>query len=652
MKSEIFLIFVLLISLYRQENSYTSIITFLNNEITSSGEGVEISGTTVTITNAGSYLVTGTSLEGSVKIKVASVNLYLQNLNLTSYTTAPIIINSNLKNIKIISIENVILNNLEDSSTTTGECAVIKVKKTSQVTFKNQKDFKLNGNCKNIIKGGAQTSLIFESSDGEYIINANQNGISTDDYLKFNGRKFIITTQTGDAIKSSPDDTDLDSMGKIIVNDGSFNIQSYSDAFQAKNNIIIKKGNFNIKTEKGYDSSSFNKDTGSAKGFKVSNNSTGCGIKIYNGDFYLNTPDDSFHSNGNLTIIDGKFIIYSGDDGLHAGFHLLIGKNDSSTTPNINILKSYEAIEGMSIRIYSGKINVTATDDGINSAGGSSSSDAQPRPGPRTNGPGPSPSPGGGGNASYFISIYGGEINVFCDGDGLDTNGNIFIHGGDINVFSQGNKDNEPIDHDGNFTLFNAKVLCVGAKGMEYVHSGILKGNQKYAYYTKSISKNKILTIKNGNSDIVKQGNITKDINYIFYSSSDLDNNHKFYISDTNGISQNELTFSFGNPTSGEDDQDKKSDDGGADTDREDEKSEDEGSSSDDDGKGGEEKKGGDGESGGSTKTFLIYFSIGFILIILIIVSIFLFKKFHSKKSEQTLIKDINKELVNRDTEG
>lgn len=33
-------------------------------------------------------------------------------------------------------------------------------------------------------------------------------------------------------------------------------------------------------------------------------------------------------------------------------------------------MNNYEAIEGMLIRIYSGKINITAIDDGINAAGG------------------------------------------------------------------------------------------------------------------------------------------------------------------------------------------------------------------------------------------------------------------------------------------
>ena len=647
MKVTNLIIMSVLLILSKQEISYTSTITFSNNEATSSGEGVEISGTNVTIKKGGFYLATGTSTEGTITISVESVKLYLQNLNLTSSLTSPIIVDKKLTGIKIISIENVVLNDLEDPTTTIGECAVIKVKKNSQITFSNQKDFTLNGNCKNVIKGGVKSSIIFDSSNGLYTVNAYQNGISSDDYLKFNGGKFVVITKTGDAIKSSPDDTDTESLGKIFVNDGTFNIESYSDGFQAKNNIIIKKGTFIIKTEKGYTSSTFNKDTGSAKGFKVSNNSTGCYIKAYDGDFSLNTADDAFHSNGNLTIIDGKYLIYAGDDGLHAGFHLLIGKNDSSTSPNINIMSSYEAIEGMSIRIYSGKINATATDDGINAAGGSSSSDARPRPGPWTSaGERPTPGGGGSGNSSYFISIYGGEINVFCDGDGLDSNGNIFIHGGDINVFSQGNQDNEPIDHDGNFTLFNAKVLCAGAKGMEYVHSGLQKGNQAYAYYSQSINKNQLLTIKNGDGNVVKTANITKNINYIFYSSPDLDKNYKFY------INENQYNFNTYNSPNGEDDQYTRSDDAGISTDDGEPKGEDDGESSDD-GKGSEDdqnkKNNGEGNNSSFASTFIICFSSIVVVILLIVLIIFLYKKFLGKKDDQTIIKDINKELVDKE---
>ena len=665
MTSKIFLILFMSLTFCIEDNLYTSTISFSTNGITSSGEGVEISDMTATIKKAGSYLITGKSEEGNIITSVDNVKLYLKNLELSSKKTSPIIVNSKLNDIKIISIENVILNDNEDSSTTTGECATIKIKKKSKVIFQNRKDFKLNGECKNVIKGGAQASIIFGSSNGEYTINANKTAIASDGLLKFNGGKFILTTKTGDAIKSSPENDDIDSLGKIIINNGNFNIESFGDAFQAKNKILIKNGTFDIKTENGYQSKTFDKDTGSAKGFKVSNNVTGCEIRISNGDFSLNTADDAFHSNGNLTLINGNYKIYSKDDGLHAEFHLLIGKKDSTIGPNINILYSYEAIEGMSIRIYSGKINSTATDDGLNAAGGSSS-DEKPSP-PHLIGEGPNPGPSGGGNSSYFISIYGGEINVFCDGDGLDSNGNVFIHGGDINIFSKTTGDNEPIDHDGNFTLFSAIVLGVGSKGMTYVHNGINKGNQMYAYCSQSISKNKMIKIKDGDGDIVKQGNITKNIDYIFYTSPDLDNKHELYICDSNGSNEKKYSLTFKNPTSGSDDQDKRIDDGGAEIDDEDadEKDDEDDEDEKDDGERGDEKddgeeedgdddgKGGDvdddDEKGGNnngTKTFLICFFSILIPLILIILLIIFFKRRKTKKNGDESITNLTSNLV------
>ena len=577
------LLVLLLISITfcKEEKDYTATIKFSNDGIDIQGSGVNISETTATIVDEGSYLVTGLAGEGNLVISKSSVEIDLKDLLLSSSTTAPITINNKLKGVKIISLGNVNLKDEEEESTTKGECAVIKIKKKSEVTFQNQKDFSLSGNCKNVIKGGAQASIIFDNSDGIYTINATNNGIASDGSLEFNGGIFKITTKNGDAVKSSPDDTDTDSLGKILINNGNFIINSYSDAFKAKTNITIVKGTFEIKTENGYESTTFDSETQSAKGFKVSNNETGSEIFIHHAEIKLNTADDAFHSNGNLTIISGNVLIYSKDDGIHAGFNLVLGKEEAPLNDLfVNILHSYEALEAMTIRIFSGRINCTATDDGINSAGGESEDEpfppgpfppdengTDPQPGPRPfppdendtdpgPRPGPGPGPGGRGNASYYIAIHGGEVNVFCDGDGIDSNGNIFFHGGVINVFSQGNRDNEPIDHDGNFTLFNADVLCAGSQGMEKIHDGILKGNMKYAYYAQAITKDKTIKVKNEKGEVVREGNITKDINYIFYSSLSLNEKYHFYIIDTSGTEE-ELTFTIGTPASGEDDEGK-----------------------------------------------------------------------------------------------
>jgi len=87
-------------------------------------------------------------------------------------------------------------------------------------------------------------------------------------------------------------------------------------------------------------------------------------ITIYGGIFTIDAFDDGIHSNTNVSIADGDFSISSGDDGIHADASLII-KNG-----NITIIDSYEGIEGLTVDIMGGNIDVTAHDDGINAAGG------------------------------------------------------------------------------------------------------------------------------------------------------------------------------------------------------------------------------------------------------------------------------------------
>ena len=553
---KIFLFFLLPIILSLEPKEYTSVITFEESGPSSSGSGVEIEGTEAKIVSGGSFLITGEANEGNVVVSVDSVNLFLENLNLASNITAPIIINSKLNDISITSIDNVFLKNTQSPNATTGECAAIKIKKKSQVTINCEKYFSLISESKNVIKGGEESSIKFEESNGEYIIKGYKNGISCDHYLEFNRGIFTIETETGDAIKSSPDDTDTKSEGKIVINNGEFNIDSYEDAFSAKKVIYINDGTFDIKTENGYDSETFDKETMSAKGFKISNNETGSEMIIKKGNFKLNTADDGIHSKGNLSIINGDFEIYAGDDGIHAGSNLTLGEKDTKNGPTITIYNSREGIESHFLDIYYAKIDLNASDDGINAATGNGGDDPGPGPGPHPEpppgpdpGPGPRPHPRPPVDNDIYIAIYDGIINVLCKGDGIDSNGAIHVHGGQINVFSQGPDegwDNEPFDHDGNFTLYNGEVLCGGNQGIEPVHEGITKGNEKYAYYTKTLNASNILKIKDENGKEIRQHKLLKNISYVFYSSLNLSEKYKFYVSDTPDGKETELAFTFG----------------------------------------------------------------------------------------------------------
>ena len=164
-----------------------------------------------------------------------------------------------------------------------------------------------------------------------------------------------------------------------------------------------------------------------------------------------------------------------------------------------------------------------------------------------------------------------------------------------------------------------------------------------YAYYNQSISQDKILTIKNGKDEIVKQGYISKDIDYIFYTSSDLNENYKLFISDLDGKNENQYTFTFGNPINGADNQDNRKDDGGDDgqNDKQNDREK------DDDGKN-RNPQNNENNDGDSTKTFLICFFSILISLILIIILIFIFRKRCNKnKDEEDLIGNIDiKEMI------
>ena len=581
-------------------------IVFTKREIVASNE-IKVSGTTATIKKPGIVYVTGESKEGNIEVDSDKVTLYLQDLKLSSKKTAPIIVSSNLKDVKIINIGNTLLEDLEDPDTTKGECAVIKIKSNSVVHFKNSHILHLLGNCKNTIRGVYKSSIIFDEGDGEYIIDSYINAISADNMLVFNGGVFSIESATGFGIRSKPDDDDFDSLGKILINYGEFYIKSYKDAVVAKSNITILDGKFDILTQNGYNQPI--DDTVSSKGFKVTSDAKGSEIKIYSGDFEVNTADDSFRSNRDLIVLKGNFVIRSGDDAMCGKYSLVIGEKDAPLDDlNIRILWSYESLEGMTIKIYSGRIRSKASNDGINASGvvrhvepvfnftrrnrtygngtygnrsngyngyngfnGFNGTDWWNSPEFRNNSRRNNNSNtdwwnnfdfdffnntgfdfwGGQnrnnnrtrnntrryyffGNDSYYISIFNGELYVDSDMDGFDSNGNIFIHGGNINIFSSDRGTDNPIDRDGSLTLFNAELLAVGVKGAGYVHKWIDKSNQFYCFYEGKVVDNPKLIIKNEKNKVVKEERITKNITYIFYSSSKINKDYHFYLVDKN----------------------------------------------------------------------------------------------------------------------
>ena len=555
----------------------SAVLSFSDSAITetSAGSGYTIDGTTLTITTAGTYRIGGSCSEGSIVVGkgLSNVTLILDNLTLSSSVTAPVVVKKSATvNIHLVGTS--ILTDNEDPANETStdttvseafEGAAIKVKSGSAVTFCGDGNLNIVANAKNGIKGGSTASLIFNQS-GTINVSGNakyygatttgaavNNGIGCDGSIVINQGTYVIKA-ANDGIKSAPDatdetegtDIDTESAGTVTINGGTFDIDVDGDGIQADTELKINGGTFDIFTWKGY--SVWNDtlaDSYSCKGLKASGDrAEEAGIEpalnITGGTFTLNTGDDAVHSDANATVTGGTFTISTGDDGMHADTSLTIGsENGLERDPDITINNSYEGLEGGTVYIYSGRQYVTASDDGVNAAGGSSNGtdpgagggntfNPGGRPGGQS-GPGGQGGPGGGSNpggaststGDYNIYIYGGDLYVNCSGDGLDSNGGLYLYGGTQAVFSmQSGGDNSALDADGTVLIQGAEIFTAGTAGMDgSAQSSWFGSNQKYATSTASYSAGKIINTKTGSSgSVLFSYTLPKNVNYIMAS--------------------------------------------------------------------------------------------------------------------------------------
>ena len=394
----------------------------------------------------------------------------------------------------------------------------------------------------------AGTSAVINISGGSADINSGADGIQSLNTINMTAGSLDITS-VSDAVQVEND---------FVMSSGVLNIASQNDGIQSSKDIHISGGSINIKTLGGYNDSSFNKSTMSCKGIKssVSKDDTSTdetdtseaenAIYVSGGDITLNTADDGIHSDAYAYITGGNIDIYTGDDGVHADTTLIVGnENGSDDDVFITVNDCYEGLESGTVYVYSGTISITGEDDGINAGGGADSSGGNEgfNPGGQQ-GPGGQPGggnqPGGGSSTSeaqYFIYMYGGNIYINVEGDGMDANGSIFIYGGFAEVWGmKANGDNEPLDVDNELEIKGATVFGAGSYGMGGCEPN---SNSQYSVSSRStFSQGTYIGVYNSSTLVYGSTAAPKQIGFVFYTSPDM-------------TSSSGYTFSSYTPSSG-----------------------------------------------------------------------------------------------------
>lgn len=415
-----------------------TLVTLTDSSATAKGKytGYEIDGTDVSITAAGTYVFSGDCDNGSITVKkgVTGVTIVLNGLTLTNDDSAAITLNKTAEASLIAAAGTT--NTVADTEGSSDENAAVKVKSGATLAIGGKGTLTVDGNAKNGIKGAADA--VITVAEGKLNINAANDGLSCDDELNITGGTLSITAG-GDAVKASPDtgeNPDTTSLGNVTISGGTLTLNAAADGIQADGDLTISGGTFHVKTNGGH-TTTLTDDSASCKGFKA-----GKTLTVTGGTLTVDSADDALHANTDVTISGGTLTLATGDDGVHADNDLVIGTRgaSSTSTPRINITASYEGLEGTTVTVYSGDIDVAASDDGVNAANSTL--------GERSD--------------KYAINIAGGDLYIDAGSDGLDSNNDINITGGKVEVYGADAMMDAAIDYDGTFTLSGGTLFGAG----------------------------------------------------------------------------------------------------------------------------------------------------------------------------------------------
>lgn len=490
---------------YDQEQATT---IKLGDDTTVDGDGASVAGQVVTISEAGTYVLSGELSNGQILVnapKDATVRIILNGVAITNNTSSAIDIEQADKVITTLAADTE--NTLSD-----GESYQLGEGETEpDAAFYSAEDLIINGTGKLIVNGNYSNGIRSKDDlriiSGEFEVTAQNNALKGKDSVQIREGDFHLTTQEGDAIQAT--NAEESERGYVAIDGGTFSIASGRDGIQAETNLQIQNTEMTIQTADGADSQNLDTENESYKGLKA-----GGEITLASGEVTIASADDAIHSNTDVTVTGGTYQFTSGDDGMHADNTLTI--QDGAVT----IAQSYEGLEASEIVIEGGTTSVTASDDGVNAGGGSDTEESSGAFGQDSFGG----APGGGDQAdeSKLITITDGQLFVDAEGDGLDSNGNITMDGGQVVVSGPVNGGNGALDYNGTFTLTGGDLVASGTSDMAQNVSDESTQAAVGITFDSTQAAGTVIGLKDSSGTVVATYEASKDFQHAVISTANL----------------------------------------------------------------------------------------------------------------------------------
>ena len=473
-------------------------------------EGVSISGNDLTITAAGTYVLSGTLTDGCVFVNISKEEKCQLVLNGVTIT------NNDGPCIYVMSADKTFITLAEGSENTLTDGAnyVLDEDDEPTATIFSKDDLTINGTGSLSVTGNYRHAIRSKDdvviTGGTYVITAVENAISGKDCVKICEGTFDITCGE-DAVKSTNDSEE--GRGFVAIDGGNFTISAGDDAFHAETLFRITNGTVNVETcYEGYE---------------------GIVVRIDGGTTNITATDDALNAASGTSTEGADAPGQPGNAdtaGAAAGGNADTSGAAPTGEPAAGAAGSGAqggSAQGEAPSAPSGSAGAGdpgAAGDAAGAAGGAAGGAGDP--GAAGDAAGAAGAGGMGADAgagataadsNCKIIVTGGTTYVSAQGDGIDSNGSVEITGGVLVVEGPTSSDDGFFDYDGSATITGGTVLMVGSAGMAQNFSG---GTQAFAMQSISGNAGQTVTLLNAQGTEVASFVATKSFQVVLASAA------------------------------------------------------------------------------------------------------------------------------------
>lgn len=475
-------------------------IALSSSGVSVSGDGVAADGSEVVISEAGTYVVTGSLADGQLVVNASDndkIQLVLDGVNIHNEDGPAIYVKNTDKT--CITLANNTSNTLSDGSSYTLE----EGSDEPYATLFSKDDLTINGNGALKVEAAYRHGICSKDdlviTGGSITVTANEDALRGRDCVKILSGSFNLTSGK-DAIKSN-NDTD-GTKGFVSIDGGTFALAAGDDAIHAESVLFVNDGTIDVSTcYEGYEAE------------QVYIN--GANTHIVASDDALNAAARSSSAQTDATAVKGASS--EGQSGNQpAGQPSNAGSDGAAEGQGVPNAAASGGANGAPAD--AGQTDPkSGTDGGAGADGVDGAAGAMGEDGPQSEVRNTlNEVPQAGNNASCLIQINGGYTVLDASGDGVDSNGSVEITGGVLLVSGPTSEGDGAFDYDNSATISGGTVIMVGSSGMA---QNFTSGTQAFAFTSVSGEAEQSVSICNNKGELLASFTPSKSYETVLVSS-------------------------------------------------------------------------------------------------------------------------------------